>query len=50
MGLKVIHQFLRTVPVVGLNAEGFEEMAEAVSIIARAMEIRSDAIEGAQSQ
>ena len=30
MGLKVIYQFIRTVPVIGLNAEGFEEMAEAV--------------------
>ena len=30
-----VHQFLKTMPVIGLEAEGFEEMAQAVSIIAR---------------
>lgn len=44
-----VHQFLRSMPVIGLNAEGFDEMANAVSVIARwegltaharAMEIR----------
>ena len=46
-----VHQFLKTMPVIGLKAEGFEEMAQAVSIIARsegltaharAVEIRLD--------
>ena len=44
-----VHQFLKSMPVIALNAEGFVEMAKAVSVIARwegltaharAMEIR----------
>lgn len=30
-----VHQFLRTMPVVGLKPEGFDELSEAVSVIAR---------------
>ncbi len=46
-----VHQFLRTMPVVGLKAEGFDELSRAVSVIARsegltaharAMEVRLD--------
>ena len=46
-----VHQFLKSMPIIGLNAEGFPEMAKAVSTIARwegltaharAMEIRME--------
>lgn len=46
-----VHQFLKSMPVIGLNADGFPEMARAVSTIARwegltaharAMEIRME--------
>ena len=52
-----VHQFLKTMPVIGLKAEGFEEMARAVSVIARsegltaharAAEIRLTGKEGGQ--
>ena len=46
-----VHQFLKSMPIIGLNADGFPEMAKAVSTIARwegltaharAMEIRME--------
>jgi histidinol dehydrogenase len=50
-----VHQFLKTMPVIALKAAGFEEMAQAVSVIARAegltaharaVEIRMEARKG----
>ena len=50
-----VHQFLKTMPVIGLKAEEFEKAARAAALIARsegltaharALEIRLDAIEG----
>ena len=30
-----VHQFLKSMPIISLNANGFPEMAKAVSVIAR---------------
>jgi histidinol dehydrogenase len=39
-----VHQFLRTMPVVGLKPEGFDELSEAVSVIARSEGLTAHAL------